>query len=445
MKPTIVLFGRTNVGKSTLFNRLTEAREALVSPFPGTTRDYTEGELLWQGRTATVIDTGGVETLKKGRSPMNDKVREKILRALEKADVILFLLDATSSVTALDRELLKIARRCSAPVTIAINKVDNPRRRAEASAFPSLGSEPFLISAANGAGVGDLLDEVMRVLGDSQSTNGETDADIVVTILGKPNVGKSTLLNAILGEERVIVHEQPHTTREPIDTWFQYQGQRMKITDTAGIRRHVPFGLERQGVEATVRRLEQTDVVLFLFDPFLENLTHQDRALSGMLKERPCSLIVVCNKYDLSGPEERKHPQALRRFEEKLRKTFPFLAFAPIVAIAAKDRWRVPKLLDLILTVHQQRKRVLTADELRDIFHDLRHELGAIRARTRKTMRQTPKLASLKQTKTNPPEFTLHTARHAKIPFALVKIVERHIRERAGFLGTPIKIHVERA
>ncbi len=450
--PTIVLFGRTNVGKSTLFNRLTERREALVSPMPGTTRDYKEGEMLWRGVFYGVIDTGGVDAfarLKPGQTEKSipEKIQAKIGLAIQKADVIFFLIDAQTGVVPLDRALLKYARSFSVPLLVVGNKADNNRIRNEIASMPRLESDAVIpISASNGSGVGDLLDEALKVLKKGASPVDALPADAVITILGKPNVGKSSLLNALLREERSIVHHEPHTTREPIDTWLTYKEQRLKITDTAGIRRHVPLGLEKQGVEATLARLDETDVALFLFDPFSEALSHQDRALGGMLKETRCSLIIVCNKYDLLGgdADEQKTPEHLQRFEDMIRKNFPFLAYAPIVAIAAKDGWRVRRLLDLILAVRADRKKILSEDQLKEIFKNISHGLGMVRVRTRKSQRQTPKFSRLDQTAADPPKFTIKSGRHARIPFPLIKIVERNIREVAGFVGTPVKIHVER-
>lgn len=456
--PTIVLFGRTNVGKSTLFNRLTEAREALVSPLPGTTRDYKEGEMLWRGQTYRVIDTGGVEILgarTSQRSPtLSMKIRDKITLALKKADLILFLIDAKHGIMAVDRELLKVARTFRRPIILVANKSDNNALRAEVAALTSLvGQSPIPVSAVNGSGIGDMLDHAMSLLskaeerrdkteGDQESTN----ADIVVTILGKPNVGKSTLLNAILGEERVIVDARPHTTREPIDTVFRYKEKLLKITDTAGIRRHVGPHVEKAGVERTLIRLRKTDVAVLLFDPFAETLTHQDRALAGVVKEGHVATILVANKYDLAptGSSEVDRGVIIGQFERQLRDEFPFFSFAPLLTISAHEKWRVTKLLDLVLHVDEEKRKTLDAETLKTIFKEIGHELGMTRVRTRRSRRETPKLASLKQTHSNPPGFAIATARHAKIPFSIVKIAEKHIRAVAGFTGVPMKIHIER-
>ncbi len=445
------------MGKSTLFNRLTEAREALVSPIPGTTRDYKDGVMLWRGQPYRVIDTGGVELLgtrAQNRAPtMGLKIRQKITLALKKSDLVLFLIDAKQGIMAVDRELLKVARTFRRPVILVANKSDNNALRADVAALPSLGGQsPIPVSAVNGSGVGDLLDIVVTTISNQKLplTNDELpenrDADIVVTILGKPNVGKSTLLNAILGEDRVIVDARPHTTREPIDTVFRYKEKLLKITDTAGIRRHVGPHVEKAGVERTLLRLRKTDVALLLFDPFAETLSHQDRALAGIVKESDVATILVANKYDLapSASSDEDRGTVIRHFEQQLRREFPFFSFAPLLSISAQEKWRVTKLLDLILEIDEEKRKTLPEETLKTIFKAIGHELGMTRARTRKTRRETPKLAGLYQTHSNLPGFSIETARHAKIPFSIVKIAEKHIRAIAGFPGVPMKIHIER-
>src|SRR5579883_545268 len=317
MKPLVAIVGRPNVGKSTFFNRMIGERVAIVEDLPGTTRDRLYGDTDWNGREFTLIDTGGLEFgsvpvgqvgLSGQPGDLMNHVMAQVQLAIDEADVIVFLVDAHSGITAADEEVAEMLRRISKPVILAANKADSAARRLDAVEFYSLGlGEPITISSIQGTGTGDLLDAIVDALPAAEETEEEEEEDVIrLAIVGRPNVGKSSLLNAILGYQRSIVSDVPGTTRDAIDTDFEFEGHKMRIVDTAGIRRRgrITPGIEKFSVLRSTRAIERCDVALILVDAS-EGLTAQDTHIAGEVDRQNKGAIVIVNKWDMAQEQRR--------------------------------------------------------------------------------------------------------------------------------------------
>ncbi len=447
-KPLIALVGRPNVGKSTFFNRLIGEPRAVVDDIPGTTRDRQFAESIWNGVAFDVVDTGGIEVVSRepGAKPLSvdsadfiPEIRAQAELAITEADVVIFMTDATAGPTAADHEVADILRRHQKvvngqprpPVFLVVNKGDNPARRDEAYAFYELGmGDPFAISAMHGVGAGDLLDAVIAALPKEEEV--ETDESVKIAIVGRPNVGKSSLLNRLLGEERAIVSPIPGTTRDAIDTKFTYEGMEVTLIDTAGIRRrgHINVGVEKYSVLRTLRAIDRADVVLLLIDA-IEGIAAQDAHIAGMVIDKHRSVVVVVNKWDAV----EKDTYTMNNFTEKVRQDLHFLDYVPILFISAKTGQRVDQVLPTALRVQEERLVRIPTSELNRIVRDAmdKHQPSFKSGRRLK-------LLYVSQVDTDPPTFLFHVNDPQLVHFTYRRFLENQIRERYAFLGTPIRL-----
>lgn len=446
--PKVALIGRVNVGKSTLFNRLSEQKIALVSPVPGTTRDRREAVVSWNRRRVILVDTGGVETpghkkraLPVGKNDLQPLITSQTERAVEDADLILLVTSAEDGVLPQD-EAWANALRGKYPVMLIVNKVDNTQRELAAGEFYRLGlGNPVSVSAISGRGSGDLLDLVVKALRKipRRSKKNAPDAEpknaINIAILGQPNSGKSSLLNAILGEERVVVSPIAHTTREPIDTIFQYNNHLLRLIDTAGIRRksHVTQGVEAQGVEASLDQIERADAVVLVID-VERGPTLQDQRLARLISDRGRALVIVLNKWDLVPDKSAKTILQVERF---IRSHLPGLNWAPIVFSSAKTGQRVPAILDTALAALAARDLTLEESVLGEFLKKVVQQHRPVKG----SGVRHPTILSFKQVGNRPPRFEITT--RGELHPSYLKFLENRLREEYGFVGTPMQMDLK--
>lgn len=438
-KALVALVGRPNVGKSTLFNRILGQRLAVVSEIPGTTRDRLYAEAEWAGVSFLLVDTGGLEVTE-GRhtQPLSEDseqylplIRRQANIAIQDADVVIQVVDGQSGVTAADLEVADILRRSQKPVIVAANKLESSRLRDDAYEFYELAlGEVFPISALHGTGTGDLLDAIVESLplGDGE----EEDDSIKVAILGRPNVGKSTLLNKLIGEERVIVSPIPGTTRDAIDTRFNWDGHEFTLIDTAGIRRRgkIDPGVEKYSVLRAIKALQRADVALLLIDA-MEGITSQDAHIAGMLIKEYASVIVLVNKWDLVD----KDAYTITSYSAHIRQALNFLPFVPLLFISAKTGQRVNRIMELIVEVFEARFRRIPTGQLNRLMRDAisRHpppQKRGIRV----------KFTYVTQASVDPPTFVFFVSKPDWVHFTYRRYLENRIREEYPFPGTPIRL-----
>lgn len=429
-KPIVALVGRPNVGKSTLFNKIIGERRAIIHDVPGTTRDriYAEGE--WIGREFMVVDTGGI--LLGDEDTYARRIRDQVRIAMQEADVIVFVVDTLDGVTPADRDIAALLRRTEKPVVLAANKAETQRRRLDAVEFYELGlGEPIPITALHGTGVGDLLDEVVAHLPEVTEEEEEDDS-VKIAIVGRPNVGKSTLLNKLVREERVIVSEAPGTTRDAIDIKFTWNDKKLILIDTAGIRRRgrIEPGVERYSVMRAMRAIERADVVLLLIDA-TQGVTAQDTHVAGYILEEFKSVVVVVNKWDLI----EKDTLTMVQYERQVRAALNFMDYVPVIFISALTGQRVNKVLDLALQVYAERFKRVPTGELNQLVADLttRH---APPSEGRRVLR----FRYATQAEVDPPTFVFFVNHPDMVHFSYQRYIENNLRERYGFLGTPIRL-----
>ncbi len=460
MKPLVAVVGRPNVGKSTFFNRMIGERVAVVEDLPGTTRDRIYGDADWNGREFTLIDTGGLELgsdIPVGQVGLTGQpgdimkhVKAQAELAIEEADVIVFMVDARSGITAADEEVADLLRRTEKPVILAANKADNAARRLDAVEFYSLGlGEPIVISSIQGTGTGDLLDVIVEALPpEDEETEDEDDEDVSrIAIVGRPNVGKSSLLNAILGTERSIVSEVPGTTRDAIDTELLYKDRKLVLIDTAGIRRRgkVGPGIEKFSVLRSERAIERSDVALLLIDAS-EGLAAQDTHIAGEILEKAKGVVVVVNKWDMAQEQQRAErrgeytdPKAEIESAEAYRRIIAeglkFIPFAPIVFASAKTGYHVQSLLDTVLNVTDMRYLRVPTARLNEVVQDAvrHHNPTVVRGKILKIYYAT-------QTQVNPPTFVFFVNDTQAVHFSYERYLENKIREAFSFKGTAIRL-----
>jgi GTP-binding protein len=439
---TIALVGRSNVGKSSLFNRLTGHHAALVEGKAGTTRDRHEGVIFWAGRRATVIDCGGLD-LPNG-TELERAITEQAKLAIDKAQLILFVLDVREGVMPDDRRLAADLRKRLGKdrVVVVANKTDRPGMRADAAEFASLGlGHVYPTSATNGSGVGDLLDEVFKRLNERhlrQPLETPLVPSIRIAMLGRTNVGKSSIGNSLIGQQRLVVSSQPHTTRTAISVNLVDHGELFEITDTAGINRsptHDPVAKKAQA--QTLAALNSCDVALLVTDAS-EPLTHQDRHLAGLAAEVSCGLIIVANKWDLLPDKDEKSPQ---KWAAAYRNSFPFLSWAPIAFTSAASRQGVPALLATIREVYAERGRTITDNALTKFLKVAMAKQKPLSS----SSRTKPFLSDFKQTKTNPPHFAMQVRAAHPLSPAYVRYLQNALRQKFGFVGVPIHIDLQQA
>ncbi|WP_173916289.1 ribosome biogenesis GTPase Der [Halobacillus sp. Marseille-Q1614] len=432
-KSVVAIVGRPNVGKSTIFNRLVGDRISIVEDIPGVTRDRIYAEAEWLTTTFNVIDTGGIEL---GDEPLLVQMRAQAQVAIDEADVIIFMVNGRDGITGADEEVAKMLFKSNKPVVLAVNKVDNPEMRETIYEFYSLGfGEPYPISGTHGLGLGDMLDAVVTHFPELELE--EEDEDIIrFSLIGRPNVGKSSLVNSILGQERVIVSNIAGTTRDAIDSPFTKDGREFVIIDTAGMRKRgkVYESTEKYSIIRALKAIERSDVVLTLIDAE-DGIQEQDKKIAGYAHEAGKAVIIVVNKWDTVESD----PKVMKEFEDDIRSNFRFLDYAPIVFLSAKTKKRTHTLLPKVIEASENHARRLQTNILNEVIMDAL------------AMNPTPSIKGQKlkifyatQVAVKPPTFVVFVNEPELMHFTYERFLENRIREAFGFEGTPIKIIARR-
>ncbi len=450
--PQVVLLGRANVGKSTLYNKLADKYESLVSDIAGTTRDIKKTVIGWQGTRFTLVDTGGLSTVHLSSAinnvndeDINKKIVKEAIKAVKKSDLIVFVVDTKDGLMPEDRDIVLWLKKREYRFILVANKTDKSSQRPDAMEFMKLGADdPIPVSATTGAGTGDLLDEIVTRL---DLTTIQKDAGaptirknllyIKTSIIGKPNVGKSTLLNAIIGEERVMTSPQAHTTREPIDTEITYGNHAMTLIDTAGIRKKsniTPRSIEKHGVAMSLKAMKRSDVILLVIDG-AGDIGRQDLKLAQEALNDRVSIIIVVNKIDkIESLKDADHLHVIKAVQHN----FNFIKWAPVMLLSAKTSKNVHKVLDKVVEVYSNRIQRIEQTELRDIMTKLTKRYPTPKKRGAKLP---PQIIGFNQTQTNPPHFEVVYKGKGIIPLTYLKRFEKALRENYDFSGTPIIIH----
>ncbi len=446
--PVVALVGRPNVGKSTLFNRLIGERRAIIEDAPGTTRDRLYGTAEWTNRPFILVDTGGLDIAATEKAPQKGarpetlgassrdfarEIREQAEQAIAEADVVVFLTDARDGITAADRDVADILRRSGRPVVLTVNKADNEARRQAAFEFFELSlGEPYPISALHGTGTGDLLDAIVARIPSVPEEEAADDA-IRIAIVGRPNVGKSSLLNALLQQERAIVSPIPGTTRDAIDTELNWHGQRVILIDTAGIRRRgkVEVGVEKYSVLRALNAVQRADVALLVIDASA-GITAQDAHVAGFVLEAYKSVAVIVNKWDAV---EGKDTYSTVQFTAEVRDKLRFMDYVPVLFVSALTRQRVSKVLPLAAQIAAVRRQRITTSELNRL---LREAIVAHPAPNRQGKQF--KFLYATQAEVAPPTFIIFVNDKTLVHFSYERYLENQIRARHAFEGTPIRI-----
>lgn len=439
-KALIALVGRPNVGKSTLFNRIVGRRLAVVSDVAGTTRDRLYAESEWNGVAFTLVDTGGIEVTQGWHTePLSEDserflplIRHQAATAIQDADVIIQVVDGSKGITAADREVADILRRSKKPIMIAANKLESVKLWDAAYEFYELAlGEVFPVSALHGSGTGDMLDAIVHAIPQVEPVDAEEDA-IKIAILGRPNAGKSTLLNKLIGEERAIVSPIAGTTRDATDTQLKWHGQTFTLIDTAGIRRRgkIDPGIEKYSVLRAIKALSRADIALLLLDA-VEGITAQDTHIAGMLSEESAGVIILVNKWD----EVEKDTFTIHDFESKIRNELNFLPYAPLIFVSAKTGQRVNKILPLALEVNEARYRRTPTAALNKMMREavtkhLPPSKGGKRA----------KFFYATQPSVAPPLFVFFVNKPEWINFSYRRYLENRLRETFPYPGSPIRL-----
>ncbi len=447
-KPVVALVGRPNVGKSTLFNRLTGERLAIVDDVPGTTRDRLLSEADWTGHYFYVMDTGGIDPAKnRNQAPLSigsqdfiNQIRDQAELAMQESDLILFLVDGQVGVTPADHEIANILRRKQRevdgrlvpPILLVVNKAESAKIRQVTAEFYELGmGDPYAVSALHGTGTGDLLDAVIDNLPNLGEDEDEDDS-VKIAIVGKPNAGKSSLLNKIVGEERAIVSEIPGTTRDAVDTKIDYEGLPVTLIDTAGIRRRgkVIPGVEKYSVVRSMKAIERADVAILVIDAST-SITAQDTHIAGYIKEAWKSAIVVVNKWDLI----EKDTFTINSFTAKIREELNFVDYVPLVFISAKTGQRVDQVLPLALQVQEERLVRLSTSQINRILQKAQ-DMHAAPSKTGRSLR----IYYGTQVRSDPPTFMMYVNDPQLAHFSYLRFLENQIRKEYPFIGTPIRL-----
>ncbi|MDS9470810.1 ribosome biogenesis GTPase Der [Sporosarcina pasteurii] len=428
-KPTVAIVGRPNVGKSTIFNRIVGERISIVEDVSGVTRDRIYSSADWLTHDFNIIDTGGIEI---GDEPFLEQIRLQAEIAIEEADVIIFLVNGRESVTDADEHVAKILYRSNKPVILAVNKIDNPEMREMIYDFYSLGfGDPYPISGAHGLGLGDLLDAVANEFPNEESEPDETDV-IRFSLIGRPNVGKSSLVNALLGEERVIVSDVAGTTRDAIDTPYVYEGQKYKIIDTAGMRKKgkVYETTEKYSVLRALKAIDRSDVVLIVLNGE-EGIREQDKRIAGYAEEAGKGVMFVVNKWD--AIEKDNH--TMNNFTAKIRDNFMFLDYAPIAFVSAKTKQRVNGLFDSIKLISENHAKRIQSSVLNEVIED-----AVARNATPTDKGKRLRIYYATQVAVKPPTFIVFVNEPELMHFSYERFLQNRLREAFGFEGTPIRL-----
>lgn len=448
MKPVVALVGRPNVGKSTLFNRILGQRLAIVEDLPGTTRDRLYGESEWNGREFTLVDTGGFEQDLESRAATPGdlghlvgvesglfltEVKQQAHLAMSEADVIVFIVDGTTGLTVGDELVAQILRQSKKPVILAINKADNQELRDNVVEFYEIGlGEPYPVSALHGYGSGNLLDVIVESFPEDVSPKDEEDDRLKIAIVGRPNVGKSSLLNKLLGYERVIVSSVPGTTRDAIDTTITYEGEEIVLIDTAGVRRRgkIEPGVERHSYLRTLKAIKRSDVCLLLIDA-TESVAAQDAHIAGHILEEHKSVIVVINKWDLI----EKDTYTINAFTDHIRAELRFMDYVPFVFISALTGQRVQNIMSMALSVYEERLRRISTGELNRFLRD-----AITKNPPKGAKRHALKFFYLTQVGVAPPTFVFFVNNAKLVHFTYQRYLENQLRKVFAYSGTPLRL-----
>jgi GTPase len=446
-KPIVALVGRPNVGKSTLFNRLVGERLAIVDDTPGTTRDRLFAETEWNGRAFHVVDTGGIDPTHGGRTPLSigsadfiDEIRTQAKVAIEEADAVLFVTDGQTGVTSSDLEVADILRRSQKkladgtfwpPIFVVVNKAEAKDKRDAAPQFYELGlGDPYAVSAVHGTGTGDLLDALVAAFPEQAAQ--EEDDSIKIAIVGKPNAGKSSLLNKLVGEERAIVSPIPGTTRDATDTKINVDSLEVTLIDTAGIRKRgkIEHGVEQYSVLRSFKAIERADVALLMIDA-TTGITSQDAHIAGFVLDEWKSCVVIVNKWDAV----EKDSFTMEDYTRKIRADLNFMDYVPLLFISAKTGQRVDQVLPMALRVQEERLARLTTSKINQVIHNAQdaHPHPSHAGRQLKMYYGT-------QVRSDPPTFMIYVNEPKLMHFSYLRYLENQIRAEYGFLGTPIRI-----
>lgn len=429
-KPVVAIVGRPNVGKSTLFNRLVGARKAIVEDIPGVTRDRLYDNSDWDGREFIIIDTGGIRFDEGDIFTREIKMQAEL--AIDEADVILFVVDSREGITDEDQMVAKLLRKSKKPVVLAANKVENFGKQFEYYEFYQLGlGDPIPVSAMHGLNTNEILDAVVAQFQPGIDTEENSDA-IKLAIVGRPNVGKSSLVNSFLGEARVIVSDVPGTTRDAIDTPFEYNGQKYILIDTAGIRKksRITEATEKYSVIRSLKAIERCDVALIMLDA-TEGVIEQDKRIAGYVHEQAKANIIVVNKWDLI----EKDGQTMKKFDEDMRRDLKFLAYSPLMYISALTKQRIFKTLELVNFVTDQYNQRVSTSQLNEVINEamMLNPLPGGGGKKVKIMYST-------QVRTAPPTFVFFANHPDMVHFSYLRYLENVLRKNFGFEGAPIKL-----
>ncbi|HZK10521.1 MAG TPA: ribosome biogenesis GTPase Der [Clostridia bacterium] len=428
MAPVVAIVGRPNVGKSTFFNKMVGSRISIEEDTPGVTRDRVYGKAKWLEQSFTLIDTGGLDP--KSDDLLLSEIRNQAEIAIEVADVIVFMVDARDGLTHDDKEIALILRRTRKPVLLVVNKIDNFKDEHLTYEFYELGFSTIGISSVNILNFGDLLDQILELLPEEKQSDDD-DKTIKMAIVGKPNVGKSSLVNAILGENRVIISDIPGTTREAIETSFEKDGVKYLLTDTAGIRRKKKINedIEHYSVLRSFSAIERSDITLLMVDA-QEGFTEQDKKIIGFAHNEGKAVIVLVNKWDLVEKDNKSYKQ----WKNKFYAEFPFLRYAPIELISVTEKERLHRILPMVRDVYENSQRRITTGQLNELLNEvvLLHPMPQDKGKSLKIYYAT-------QSQVSPPTFVLFINHEKLMHFSYLRYLENRIRESFDFEGTPIR------
>lgn len=429
-KPIVAIVGRPNVGKSTLFNQIGKKRVSIVEDIPGVTRDRIYLDAEWLNQEFTMIDTGGIEI--ETTDHILTSMRHQAKIAIEEADVVVFVVDGKTGMTTADTEVARILRNTKKPVILAVNKIDSSNRELGIYEFYNLGlGDPIPISASNALNLGDLLDQVVACFPADMLETKESD-EISIAVIGRPNVGKSSLVNALLGQDRVIVSDVPGTTRDAIDTHFVQEGTKFTLIDTAGMRRRakVDLPIERYSVMRSLRAIDRSDVVLMVINAD-EGVIEQDKKIAGYAHDAGKGVIIVVNKWDLVEKDDKTS----LRFTETLREELGFLQYAPVLYTSALTKQRVHRVTDLVKYVAEQQAMRIQTSVLNQVIIDATSINPPPSHRGKKL-----KILFTTQADIKPPTFIFFVNEPEIMHFSYVRFLENKLRESFGFEGTPLKL-----
>lgn len=427
-KPIVAIVGRQNVGKSTLLNRAAGKPIAIVEDLPGTTRDRVLADVSWNGVEFVMVDTGGLEP--RVPSAIDQMVKAQVDAAIAEADAIVFVVDVKEGMVPADQDVADMLRKAGKPVALAVNKADNTRLEGAVAEFYRLGlGEPMAISAYHGRRIAELLDRVVSLL--PARLPSEVAPQVVkVAIVGRPNVGKSMLLNALLGEERAIVDEAPGTTRDAVDSLLDFEGRGVLFIDTAGIRRRgrIEVGVEQHSVIRTLRAIERADIALLVLD-VAEPATAQDTHIAGYIQQAARGVALIVNKWDLIEDKNKAE------YDRHVRSQFKFMSYAPLVYISAKLGWDVDKIMPLVFQIYDKRAKRLPRAAVNAVVQDAL----AVQNLPRVGKRQL-KVFGAAQSGVNPPTFTFSVNDAKLVHFSYRRYLENRLRQAFGFTGTPLRL-----